>query len=173
MELVVIGKTHKPTGLKGEIQLIVNEEYLVELEHLEVLFIKTYGRPTPYFIEHIRVNNNLPLVKLEEIENKEVAKKLSAKEISVRKSDLRIPEEERIIPSSLNYAFLVNYTMNDEVLGSLGTIKEVLEFPQQEMAVVDFKGKEVFIPLNPTFLQNIDKTNKKALVKLPEGMLEL
>ena len=106
MELVVIGRTHKPTGLKGEIQLIIQDEYLEELEHLEVLFIRTYSKPAPYFIEYLLLEK-MPTIKIEEVDNKEAAKKFSSKEVSIRKSDLLIPEEERIIGSQLEYHFLL------------------------------------------------------------------
>ena len=65
------------------------------------------------------------------------------------------------------------FLLVDKELGEIGVIEEVLELPQQEMAVVKKEGKEVMIPLNDTFVKGIDRTKKRIDVELPEGLLDL
>jgi 16S rRNA processing protein RimM len=44
--------------------------------------------------------------------------------------------------------------------------------PQQEMAFLDYRGREVLIPLNEQLIISIDETQKHILMDLPEGLLD-
>jgi len=61
----------------------------------------------------------------------------------------------------------------DENHGLIGIINEVTEMPQQEMAVLNYREKEILIPLHATLIEAIDTTNQKITVRLPEGLLDL
>jgi 16S rRNA processing protein RimM len=60
----------------------------------------------------------------------------------------------------------------DAQAGPVGPIEEVLEMPQQEMALVRYKGRETLIPLNTHFIQRVDTERREVLVDLPDGLLE-
>ncbi|MEM6699798.1 MAG: hypothetical protein AAF599_15455 [Bacteroidota bacterium] len=55
----------------------------------------------------------------------------------------------------------------------IGVIEEVIEMPQQEMAVINYKDKEVLIPMNEDFILEILEEEKILKVELPEGLLDL
>jgi len=58
------------------------------------------------------------------------------------------------------------------LLGEIGTIDEVLEMPQQEMAFLKYKGRDVLVPLNEQFIQSVDEGNRRVMVDLPDGLLD-
>ncbi len=59
------------------------------------------------------------------------------------------------------------------IVGDLGPIIRIEEYPQQEIAVCIFNEKEVMIPLNPDFIESIDDVQKSILVSLPDGLIDV
>ncbi len=171
MELFKIGKTQKPHGLTGEIRVVVEDIFLDELSSFEVLFIKVGAKPIPYFVESLTFGN-LPNFKLEDVNTREDARKIGSKDLFVRKSDLSF-DPDQVEDNDLHYGFLKGFEINDKSIGKVGTIVEILEFPQQEMAVIELEDKEIFIPLNDSFILSIDEVKKLVLMELPEGIVEL
>ena len=168
---VPIGYTRKPVGVKGELRLHVEERYWEDFLQAQVLFVDMGGAPVPYFVENIRIAKT-PVVKLEEVDSPEDAQAIGGKALSLRESDLLPDVDREMEVETLEYGFLNGFTIYDQTL-LVGRIEQVLEFPQQEMALVIHKGNEVFIPLNEHLIKKIDQENQKVIVELPEGLLEL
>ena len=68
---------------------------------------------------------------------------------------------------------LKGFIVHDEVAGELGEIIEIHEYPQQFIAVVPYKFKEIMFPLNDDLIVEIDEENGILKVDLPEGLIEL
>ena len=93
----------------------------------------------------------------------------------MRTKDL-LAEEEKVLEieaGGLLYEQYVNYIIEDKTHGSLGKIEEIIEYPQQEMAAISIKEKEVLIPLNEQLIINIDDGTKTISMDLPDGLLNL
>ena len=73
----------------------------------------------------------------------------------------------------MRYKKYVNFEIHDKILGKIGIIEEIIEYPQQEMAAIKFQEKEVLIPLNEQLILTIDAENKVIEMDLPDGLLEL
>ncbi|MGK0391104.1 MAG: 16S rRNA processing protein RimM [Maribacter sp.] len=170
-ELIEIGKTLKSHGVDGDLRFAIEDEYLEDFLSVEVVFLQQKGQPVPYFINEIKGIHLV--VDLDEVDDKETAKKLAAKKVLIRKGDL-IPEEEKTyVPVGLEYDPVIGFLLIDTERGEIGRILEIEEYPQQEMALVEYKTKEIMIPMNGSFIQSIDKKEKKIIMSLPEGMLDL
>jgi 16S rRNA processing protein RimM len=168
---ISIGSTKKPHGLKGEVKLFVEEKYLEDLMHADIIMIDIRGRQTPFFVEDIRVGNNI-IAKFEDINTPEAAMSIAHKEIFLREGDL-IPDDEREIEiEMMTYEHCVGYSIINHS-ENIGIIRDIEEFPQQEMAMLTFKNKEVMIPLHPHFIKKLDVENKTIWMELPEGILDL
>ena len=169
---ILIGNTRKSYGIKGEMKLHINEEYLEDIFNLQVVFLKIHGKQVPYFIESVRTGNAL-LVKFEDINSPEETVAIASKEIYALEKDL-IPEEERMFEiEGLEFEKYVGFELIDTEKGRVGIIKEVVEYPQQEMAIVEYEKREILIPLNHDLIESIDETKKEMVLQLPEGLLEL
>ena len=171
---ILVGHTKKAFGTKGEIRLFVEAEFVEDILVATVLFIEKEGKAIPYFVEEVKMLDTL-VVKLEEVDSKEVAAKLAGKSILLRSQDVR-PEEDRLIPlenNGLFYSQYIGFEVIDEMLGRIGTIERVEEFPQQEMGVLSYQTKEILIPLNETLIVNINEKEKTIKMDLPEGILDL
>ena len=171
-DYVSIGFTKKPYGIKGELKLKILDAYLEDFARAEVLFLGIDGRKIPFFVEAVRMDGPL-LIKFEEKDTKESASQLAGKEIFLRELDLSFDEKRKNSVADLKFTAYVGYILEDVNFGKIGTIKEVIEYPQQEMAIVLYKEKERLIPLNEHLVVRIDKDEQKILLDLPEGLLEL
>lgn len=165
---VKIGNTKKSYGVKGDLRIFVESAYEPDLRAVDVVFLDINGRKVPYFIEQVYENAGL-MVKFEEVDSKEAALKLSNKEIFLRKEDLRSDQKEVDLPLTQ----LVGFHLEDLSVGKIGPIVDVLEMPQQIMAVVEYEGKELLIPLNDQFIQAVFPEKELIQMDLPEGILDL
>lgn len=165
-----VGTIQKTHGKSGDLRIHTETDSLLEeLAHATVVFVETEGLKMPYFIENIQLKNN-PLIKFEDINSMEEAKPLTGQAIFMRTNDLQ--QQHEIITGGA-FAHLYDFVIEDKKLGTIGPIVEVLELPEQIMAVVNYQSKEVMIPLNDTFIQGVDEEEGILLLDLPEGLLEL
>jgi 16S rRNA processing protein RimM len=169
---IKIGHTQKPHGVKGEIKINIEENFEEELAGLDVIFLNVKGKELPYFIEAIRgADSNI--LKLEDVDSKEAAGKIGSCSISARLNDLKYYEVEETTNDDLFYSHCTGYEMIDVNDGNIGIIKEVLEYPHQELAVLEVKGEDVLLPLNEHTIHSIDTEKKQMTVEMPEGLLNL
>lgn len=170
MEYISIGHTKKTHGIVGELKVSVKDAYLVDFAQSDVLFLDIRGKPTPFFVEEIRTSGDL-LVKFEDVATKEAAQALVNREISMRRSDLRTMVAE--VPSPTDYMRYTGYLIEDATLGVVGRIRELVELPEQVMAMVERDGREVMVPINASFLKRADHQALVLRMDLPEGLLDL
>jgi len=166
-----IGTTGKVRGRHGELKLFIDDEFLTAALEADFLFLEVDGNKVPLEIESMRQVQEI-LVKFNGINDPGAASKWSSTRVFLPSAhDLR--EEIEDSETTLVYGFLVGYRVVDDQIGLVGMVSEIREFPQQEMALVNYQGKTVLIPLNPVFIRNIDRTTESLFTDLPEGLLEV
>lgn len=170
-KVVSIGYTKKPHGLKGEIKLHLEEKYVEDILNTEIVLIDIKGKKTPFFVEDMRIGNNI-IAKFEEVDTPEAAMSIAAKEIFLREQDV-IPDGEREIELEVEpYAHCVGYTLfNDNK--NIGVVESLIEYPQQQMALIKYENRDVLVPLNAHFILTLDDVKKEIYLDLPEGILDL
>lgn len=170
---IQVGHTRKPFGVNGQLKLQIEPTYLEDVLKADVLFLEIGGQQVPYFIDNFQETGDL-IVHFEDVESREQAAKIVSRPVFLRQADI-IPLEEKEIPLEniephLKYLY---YQIEEVALGKIGQIVRIEEFPQQEMAFVDYGGKEVMIPLHPSFIVEADKEQKILVMDLPEGILDI
>jgi 16S rRNA processing protein RimM len=173
-EYINIGHTRKTHGIGGELKMVFEARFLEDFLKNERIFIDVKGIKIPYFIANVRGSAEL-IVQLEEVATKEAAYLLQSREIFLRKQDI-LPDHLReleVEDETLEYEHLTGYLIVDETIGEIGVIDEVLDMPQQEMAFLKYKGKDVLIPLNQVLIKKVDKAGKRLMMDLPEGLLDV
>ncbi len=158
-----VAKTH---GLKGEVTIIYTD--VSDLESVKSVFIELKNNLVPYFIEHISSRLDKAFIKFEDIDSLEAAAMLKGCSIYLDKS-LR----PKLKKGEFYDDEVIDFTVEDEELGLLGAIKEVVQSGPSRLLALDYLGKEVLIPVNGPFIQSINKTKKKIVVQLPDGFLDL
>ena len=168
---VRIGATGKTRGIQGELKLYVDDAFIQAALSAEFLFLQVNGTMVPLFVEEIREIQDV-LVKFEGVDDPSQASYWSSLPVFLPNDEITL--DTTVAPEELTtYSELKGFMLTDLSLGQIGTIQEVKEFPQQEMALVHYNNRDVLIPLNPHFIVEISYDQRMLRVDLPEGLLEL
>lgn len=166
-ELGFVTKTH---GLKGFVTVFLDTDNPQDYFELESVFLEIKGELIPFFIEDMMETNQVDkiIVKFEDIETVEQAQ-------SLIKAKLFLPAE--FLPdlgkNKFYYHEVVGFLVSDKTVGNVGKINTILESPALDYLQVDYKGKEVLIPIEDSFIIEVDKKKKQIIVDLPDGLLDL
>lgn len=168
MQYFKTGKLVAVHGVKGELILKHELGKKTSLKDLKVVFIEDKKDSFfPFFIESTKIKSgNEILIKLESIDSREAAAKISQKEIWFAEEDFKKYAAKSAPASLLGYTIINNKERLSEIL-------EVVEQPHQILCRIELKSKEVLIPINESFLIKIDHKKKEVVVDLPEGLLEI
>ena len=163
-----IGKFAASYGLNGDLVLLHSLGKKTSLKGLEAVYVEEQkDNFLPYFIEKTAVKNESETyIKLEGINTKETARKLTPKEVWLEESDFE-KYAAKAAPISLLGFSIIDGEQN------LGEIIEVIEQPHQVLCTIMYKGKEALIPVHEASLLKLDKKNRKVYLDLPEGLLEI
>jgi 16S rRNA processing protein RimM len=163
-----IGKFVATFGLNGQLVLRHHLGKKTSLKDLETLFIENLkDEMLPYFIESTKAKSADEIyVKLEGTDTKEAARPLVQKQVWLTEEEFH-KHAGKTAPIS----FLGYHIVNEGE--DLGEILEVIEQPHQMLCRIDLEGKEALIPVHAETLKKIDKKNRRILVDLPEGLLDI
>lgn len=163
-----IGKFAASHGFNGDLVLQHNLGKKTSLKGLETIYIEqTKENFLPYFIEKTSIKNDSETyVKLEGVDNKEVARKLTPREAWLEENDFKKFSSKTAPITLLGFSIIDGET-------DLGEVIEVIEQPHQILCTILYKGKEALIPVHESNLIKLDKKNKKIYLELPEGLLEI
>ena len=170
MEYIQIGFTKKTHGVAGEIKVAIDELYEDLFLEADRVFIEMKGTKMPFFLETVRGGGEL-IVHFEDVKNKEEAYLLQSRPIFLPVSE--VPASLSLAEETLEYAYLEGYTIVDIHAGILGVVEEVIDMPQQEMALIRYQNRDVLIPLNDNLIEKIDEKQQQITVNLPEGLIDL
>ena len=128
---------------------------------------KKKGSFLPYFVESTKIKAEEEIyIKLENIDSREAALKLSAKQVWLPEADFKKFAAKNAPASMLGYSIIHNAE-------SLGEILELIEQPHQLLCRLEIQGKEVLIPLHEETLKKVDHKKKEVVVELPDGLLDV
>lgn len=173
-DYICIGYTQKTHGLKGEIKASVEERYWEDFIKSQRVFLDIKTTKVPYFLAEVRGENAL-IVRFEDVKSKTEAEGLQSRKIFLRRKDL-IPDhlrEMEVLEEDAPYAHLPGWVIVDQTLGEVGVIKEIINMPRQELAVVGYQQRDVLIPLHPNLWVAEDADTKTLHMQLPDGLLDL
>ncbi|WP_159468100.1 ribosome maturation factor RimM [Dyadobacter sp. 3J3] len=161
-----IVRTH---GTSGDVVIFLDVDYPEEYEDLDSVYFDIKGDLVPYFIERFNLQKQAKaIVTFEDVNTIEKAQALVGTSLYLPLDSLAELEEEEFY-----YHEIKGYTVIDEVKGELGIVREVYSLNGQDLIAMDYQGVEVLIPTAEDIVLKADKENKKLLVNLPEGLLEV
>lgn len=161
---VVIGEIVASFGLKGEVKVLPHTDFPERFERLGEVFVAGEGAPGRMMkIEGVRPHKGCLLVKFAGVND------ISGAEM-LRGAKLRIQESE-LLPLDEN-EYYVHDIVGLEVVTtdgeSLGTIKEVLRSPANDVYVTD----RAMIPAVKKYVRSIDLNAKRIIVGGVEGLVQ-
>ncbi len=167
-ESFYIGYITKTKGLKGEVQLYFEYDE-PELLDLDVVFAEISGKMVPFFVSSYKLQtNSTGNFYFDDVDHIDKAQVLVKKKIYLPLDKMPDRSEDEF-----HYNDLKGFIVLDETHGELGEVIAVNEYPQQFVATVMYKNKEIMFPLNEDMIVEIDEEEETILVDLPEGLLDI
>ena len=169
IETVLIGKVGSPVGIKGEVRITLYAQDSTNLKEGKVLLLERAGKTMSAAIKRLRYQKERPVVKLENIDDRNAAEEIRGMEVSIYASDLEeLPEGEHYVRDLIGCR-VIDTTDGREV----GILKDVIQNTAQSILDVETaEGKSVLIPAVEAFLKDIDEEAGIIKVELIPGFLD-
>jgi 16S rRNA processing protein RimM len=168
-ELFLLGKIVRTFGTKGEVVFQVNAELFSQIKKLESVYLKLNENLVPFFIELLQPRpKGQVMVKFFDVDSSEDASQLSGYEIYIPLNLLPKPKGSQLYSIEIE-----GYKVIDALHGETGTVRTVLEMPQQSLLAIDFNGKEILVPIVDEIVKKIDRKTRTIFIEAPEGLIDL
>ena len=161
-----MGKLLKPRGLKGELRVTIFNEHGSALKVKKEIWLKEEENYFSWKIETIKIAGEKSCIRLSGCNALEDAEK-------VQGSVFFLPRDE-FDPVGKNEHYLVDMIGSrvlDENQKYLGTVRDVLIMPAQNIIVVEAGKNEILIPYVDAHIMLFDEKKKHLIVKDVEGLI--
>lgn len=164
-----LGKIAKKFSFKGEVLIYLDTDEPELYEDMESVFVEFNKNLVPFFIENSSLHKNDFLrVKFEDTDNEEDADKIIGCEVYLPISML-----PKLEGNKFYFHEVIGFEIEDKRLGVFGKIVSVNDSSAQTLFEVVNGSVEILIPMIDQFLVKIDRENKKVIMDLPEGLIEM
>jgi len=162
MELIRIGKIVNTQGLRGDVRIYPDTDYVERFEELEYVYVE--GISEKFIIEKVRYKKNLAIVKFKGYDHINDVEKYKNRIVYTERVEL---EEGRFYVEDL-----LGLKVVDDVRGEIGVLKDVLQNPAHDLYLVKTStGEDVLIPVVDEFVKDIDMEEGIIHVTLIEGLI--
>jgi len=164
--LLEIGQIVNSYGIKGFLKVVPFTDDMTRFEELKSIYIEKNKSLEEKFIQEVKYQKNLVLLKLEGIDDINQALEYKDCYLKINRKDaVKLPEDSYFIVDLIG---LEVFTEEGLVLGNL---VDVFPTGSNDVYVVkNEQGKQVLLPAIGEVIKQVDIPNKKMIVKLLEGM---
>ncbi|MGZ3691222.1 MAG: ribosome maturation factor RimM [Pseudobdellovibrio sp.] len=163
-----IGKIMDAHGIRGELYALVFSGDVSWIRQLKDLRLVRSGETETFEIKRIKEFKRGFIVALKDFDNRNRAEEFKGAEIWVPAEVFVSKHGEALYLSEI-----LNFKIEDELLGEIGVIKSFSSNGVQDLLVVENGESEIEIPFVKDFVKSIDFKTKKMKTVLPEGLLEI
>ena len=168
-ECFYLGKVAKKFSFKGEVLVYLDTDEPELYENMESVLVEFNQNLVPFFIESSSLHKDSFLrVRFEDMQNEEDADRIMGCEIYLPLSFL-----PKLEGNKFYYHEVIGFEIEDQRLGVVGEIVSINDTTAQPLFEVLNDGVELLIPMIDQFLVKIDRANKKVVMNLPEGLVEM
>lgn len=169
-ELQQLGRLFKPHGIKGELQLELDERY--EPDELDFLVLDIEGIYVPFFVADARPRGADWLVRFDDVENETAAAALAMHDVFYPTA--RLPHKgDDADDDGVYLADMVGYELRDGDT-PVGTIEAIDDSTANVIVYVrDAAGRQVIVPFHDELLLDFDVDCRFLSLQLPEGLIDL
>lgn len=168
MKRVTIGKISRVRGLRGEMVVVPLTDDPHRFLKLEKVTLTKDGTSKEFLVEKAREFKGKVLLKLKEVDSPEEAKELAGGFIEIEKDQLvQLPQGSYFI---FDLVGLEVVTTTGE---RIGTVKEVISLPANDLYLVEGEEKLYHIPAIKQVVKGIDLKEKRMIIQPMEGLFDL
>ena len=165
-EVFKIGVINKPHGVKGEVSFTFTDDIFDRVD-CDYLILLMDGILVPFFIEEYRFrSDNVALVKFEDIDTAEQARRFTNVEVYFPKKYM---DEQEDVTS---WNFFIGFRVEDVRHGYLGEITHVDDSTLNVLFAIEKDGEELLLPAHEEFIIDLDRERKVMKVDVPDGLIE-
>ena len=166
---IYIGQIAKLHGYKGGVSLFLDVTHPEEYMDMESFFIEIDGILTPFFVESFKLKNKgFAAVKFQGIDSEQEARSLLKKKVFIPETELRELDESNFYDHEV-----IGYEVEDVVKGEIGKVSAIADLKQNPLLVIEFKDKEILLPIFEGLIVKVDRKLKRLKVKAPDGLIDL
>lgn len=165
MEKYKIGQIVNAVALRGEVKVYNYSDYKERYEELDKVIVG--GKA--YKIEKVRYHQEMVILKLEGINDRNAAEALKGIDVLITEEELReLPEDTFYIKD------LIGLCVIDADSGhKIGKINDVLQNSAQDIYQITLNnGKEALIPVVSEFIKKVDIEGGEVTVRPIPGMID-
>lgn len=164
-----LGKIAKKFSFKGEVLIYLDTDEPEIYEEMESIFVEFGKNLVPFFIENSSLHKNDFLkVKFEDVDTEQQADEIIGSAVYLPLSAL-----PKLEGNKFYYHEVIGFDIEDQRLGVFGKITSVNDSSAQPLFEVVNGTVEILVPMIDQFLVKIDRENKKVVMNLPEGLVEM
>ncbi len=164
-----LGKIAKKFSFKGEVLIYLDTDEPELYENMESVFVEFNKNLVPFFIENSSLHKNDFLrVQFEDVDSEEEADSILNCAVYLPLSMLPILEGNQFY-----FHEVIGFEIEDKRLGVFGKIVSINDSSAQPLFEVVNGTVEILVPMIDQFLVKIDRENKKVVMDLPEGLVEM
>ena len=163
-----LGYVIKPHGLQGDISIFIDADEPQAYKNLESVFILRDGHLVPFFITRINIAGNKAIVSLED--SNDIATAGSLKGALLYLPLATLPD---LAADQFYFHEIIGFTVLDSSLGDIGKVITVYDTGPQNLLAIDYRGREILLPINDHTVGRVDKVKKQIFVTMPAGLLDI
>ncbi len=164
-----LGKIAKKFSFKGEVLIYLDTDEPGLYENMESVFVECGNNLIPFFIENSSLHKNDFLrVRFEDVATEEEADALLGNAVY-----LPLKMLPKLTGNKFYFHEVIGFEVEDQRLGVVGIIQSINDSTAQPLFEVLNGEVEILIPMIDLFLVKIDRENKKVIMNLPEGLIEM
>ena len=165
-----LGKIAKKFSFKGEVLIYLDTDEPELYENMESVFVEFNKNLVPFFIENSSLHKNDFLkVKFEDVDTEADADEIMGCEIYLPISML-----PKLDGNKFYFHEVIGFEIEDQRLGVFGKIVSINDSAAQPLfEVLKDNVTQILVPMINEFLVKVDRENKKVVMNLPEGLVEM
>lgn len=164
-----LGKIAKKFSFKGEVLIYLDTDEPEIYQEMESIFVEFNKNLIPFFIENSNLHKGDFLrVKFEDVDNEEQADEIIGSEVYLPLNML-----PKLEGNKFYFHEVIGFEIEDQRLGVFGKIVSINDTSAQPLFEVVNGNVEILVPMIDQFLVKIDRENKKVIMDLPEGLVEM
>ncbi|MEM6261788.1 MAG: ribosome maturation factor RimM [Bacteroidota bacterium] len=169
-DFVELGYILRAHGIRGEVKVVLDVQDPTDYLSLSGCYLALNASPpTRYKINRFTLaGKNQAIIKFKTINDRDAAETLKG-------HTLLIPQDA--LPDLGNEHFyyfeIEGFTVLTPEREEIGKVIRIDEMPAQDLLVIDYKSKEIPLPLVEEIFLGVNKEKKQVQVHIPDGFLEL
>ena len=164
-----LGKIAKKFSFKGEVLAYLDTDEPELYQELESVFVEINNNLVPFFIENSSLHKNDFLrIRFEDMESEDDADRIMGCAIY-----LPIKMLPKLTGNKFYYHEVIGFEIEDKRIGVFGKIVSINDSTAQPLFEVLNGDIKILVPMIDHFLVKIDRDNKKVVMDLPEGLVEM